>query len=631
MAGNHIKLTIIIPYFELKEYTEELLKTLAPQVTPEVEIILVDDGSREPFKTSFEWCQVIRKKNGGAGSARNAGIDKAKGEYITFIDADDLVPEYYIKEILKCIDDKAADVIDLSFRSFDGRHFNHLLKSDYDYLPYPSPSLRVFKKTYIGDTRFNELKDAAEDEDFCRQMGYLRLHDYKHASICKYMYFYRTEVPMSSVKRFRKGITRTKRIVYYFHHVTKEMTYLLEEFKKEDEVNEVILMTERCDIPELRRYAQLDSPHETWAHEIRGESYPHIQKIDPPLKTQLVLYRSDLYKIGGFMTFLLNFCKGLSDKYDITIVGKKCDHERLKQLLKMVRVDLTGQEIYADNLIMLSFRDELPSNVHAKNIIRMVHACKTSPEWFIPRDYDQLIFVSETAKNSFKEQEAAVVHNFNFTKYQKDCLLLVSATRFPAPDKGIIEDRMRILAKMLNDKGISFTWLNFSDRPMENPPKNFHNVGISYNMNVLIQKADYLVQLSDSECWSYSCLEALMIGTPILCTPFPSAFEMGIKDGFNAHVIPFDMNFDVNKLLKVPCFNFNYKNEDIRQQWIDILGDTEPLHDYIPEELVEVEVLDGFLDIQQGRFLNRGERCMMSKQRADEIRLKLGNKFLKEI
>ena len=631
MAGNNIKLSIIIPYFELKEYTEELLKALAPQVTPEVEIILVDDGSREPFETPYKWCNVIRKKNGGAGSARNVGLDKAKGEYITFIDADDLVPEYYIKEILKCIDDKAADVIDLSFRSFDGIHFNHLLSSDYDYLPFPSPSLRVFKKDYIGEIRFSEIKDAAEDEDFSRRVGYLREKNYKHASICRYMYFYRTEVPMSSVKRFRKGLTKTKRIVYFFDHVTKDMSYLLEEFKKEDEVNEVILMTNRCDLPELRRYAQLDSPHATWANIIRGELYPHILKIDSPIKAQVVLYRSDLYKIGGFMTFLINFCKEMSDKYDISIVGKKCDHERLKQLLKMVRVELSGKEIYTDNLIMLSFRDELPSNVHAKKIIRMVHACKTSPEWFIPRDYDQLIFVSETAKKSFDEQEAAVIHNFNLSLYKKDCLLLVSATRFPAPDKGIIEDRMRILAKMLNDKGISFTWLNFSDRPMENPPKNFHNVGVSYNMQILLQKADYLVQLSDSECWSYSCLEALMLKTPIICTPFPSAFEMGVIDGVNAHVVPFDMDFDVKKLLNIPHFTFAYDNNEIRRQWIDILGDTKPLHDYVPEELVEVEVLDGFLDIQQGRFLDRGERCMMSKQRADEIRFKLGNKFLKEI
>ena len=71
MARYHLKLSIIIPYFELKEYTDELLKALAPQVTPEVEIILVDDGSSIPFETDFEWLKVIRKENGGAGSARN--------------------------------------------------------------------------------------------------------------------------------------------------------------------------------------------------------------------------------------------------------------------------------------------------------------------------------------------------------------------------------------------------------------------------------------------------------------------------------------------------------------------------------------------------------------------------------
>lgn len=630
MAGYNLKLSIIIPYFELKEYTDELLKALAPQVTPEVEIILVDDGSSVPFETDFEWLKVIRKENGGAGSARNVGIDKAKGDYITFIDADDLVPEYYIKEILKSIDDKAADIIDLSLRSFDGKHFNHLLKSDHDYLPFPSPSLRVFKRSYIGDIRFSEVKDAAEDEDFCRRCGYLINKDYKHASICKYMYFYRTEVPMSSVKRYRKGITRTKRIVYYFHHVTKDMGYLLEEFKKEDELNEVILMTKRCDIPELRRYCQLSEPHGTWAHEIRGEAYQHIQKITVPLKTQLVIYRSDLYKIGGFMSFLLNFCRKMKDKYDITIVGKKCDNERLKQLLSLVRVDISGGEIYADNLIMLSFLDELPSNVHAKKIIRMVHACKTRPEYKIPRDYNKLIFVSKTAQDSFNDKASTVIHNIIIPD-EREHLLLVSATRFPAPDKGIIEDRMRILAKMLNDKGISFTWLNFADRPMENPPKNFHNAGVSYNIHGMIKKADYLVQLSDSECWSYSCLEALTYGTAVICTPFPSTKEMGIVDGVNAHIIPFDMDFDVSKLLNVPEFIYKYDNEEIRQQWIEILGNTQPLNDYDPGQMVEVEILEGFNDMQLRRFLNKGERLLMTKERANEIRVTLGDSYIREV
>lgn len=628
MAKRIVKLTIIIPYYELKEYTEELLTILAPQVNDSVEVLLIDDGSRIPFETKHKWCKVIRKENGGAGSARNLGIDKAKGQYITFIDADDLVPEYYVKEILRTIDARAVDIIDLSIRSLDGRQFNHLLSSDHDYLPFPSPSLRVFKRSYIGDTRFSELKDAAEDEDFCRRMGYLRKHDYTHASICKYMYFYRTEVPMSSVKRYKKGLTRTKRVVYYFNHVTKDMTYLLEEFKNEDLVNEVVLMTNKNDIPELLRYAQLEYPHGTWAHVIRGEKCPYLTKVNSPLRTQIVIYRSNLYKIGGFMTFLQNFCKALKDNYDITICGKKCDEERFKQLSKLVRVDISGQEIYCDTLIQVSIMDELPKNVHPKRVIRMVHTCKTSPEWKIPKDYNDLIFVSETSKKSFGDTKAAVIHNMLTLEHKKH-LLLVSATRLPAPDKGLIEERMRMLANMLNDKGISFTWLNFADGQMPDPPKNFYNVGVSYNMQGMIRKADYLVQLSDSECWSYACLEALMHGTALICTPFPSAFEMGVWDKINAHVVPFDMNFDVTELLEIPRFTFDYDNEAIKQQWIELLGNTKPLHDYDPESMAQVEVLKDFYDVELLRTLKSGEKRTMTKQRAQQIIERLGNSFIK--
>ena len=86
------KLSIIIPYYNGGEYTKALLDCLAPQVTKDVEVILVDDGSKEPFKTTEKWLKVIRKENGGVSSARNAGIDKATGEYITFVDHDDLLP-----------------------------------------------------------------------------------------------------------------------------------------------------------------------------------------------------------------------------------------------------------------------------------------------------------------------------------------------------------------------------------------------------------------------------------------------------------------------------------------------------------------------------------------------------------
>lgn len=69
------KLSIIISYYNLKPYTDELLDVLAPQITPEVDVIVVDDGSKEPYKTDYKWCRVERKENGGCASARNRGIE----------------------------------------------------------------------------------------------------------------------------------------------------------------------------------------------------------------------------------------------------------------------------------------------------------------------------------------------------------------------------------------------------------------------------------------------------------------------------------------------------------------------------------------------------------------------------
>ena len=184
---NEIGLSIIIPYYNGGSYTEELLDRLDPQITDEVEVILVDDGSEKPFKTDYPWCKVIRKKNGGCASARNRGLNVAKGRYIAFIDADDMVPEYFVEKLLKKTEGD-YDIIDFSWKSltFEGKQHNYVLRSDKDRLPNPSVCTRAFKRSFIGDIRFNEKKDSTEDEDFSRKVGYLYRTDYKHGSISEY-------------------------------------------------------------------------------------------------------------------------------------------------------------------------------------------------------------------------------------------------------------------------------------------------------------------------------------------------------------------------------------------------------------------------------------------------------------
>ena len=112
-----MRLSIIIPYYNAKPYTDELLDVLAPQMSDQVEVILVDDGSPEPFTTEHKWVQVVRKDNGGCASARNVGINLAKGDYISFLDADDLVPKYFVERLFKKFDEKPYDVIDFSWKS----------------------------------------------------------------------------------------------------------------------------------------------------------------------------------------------------------------------------------------------------------------------------------------------------------------------------------------------------------------------------------------------------------------------------------------------------------------------------------------------------------------------------------
>jgi len=101
-----IKISVIIPVYNTEDYLESCLDSLFLQKYQDVEFILVDDGSTD---NSLNLCNkyaakdsrfvVLHKENGGPSSARNIGIAKAKGEYITFVDSDDFVSYNAYQEI----------------------------------------------------------------------------------------------------------------------------------------------------------------------------------------------------------------------------------------------------------------------------------------------------------------------------------------------------------------------------------------------------------------------------------------------------------------------------------------------------------------------------------------------------
>lgn len=98
------KLSIIIAYYQTYDLTIQLLDILQKQVTKDVEIILVDDGCNEQRFNKYSFLKIIHlPENHGASYALNTGLDNAKGQYIGFIDSDDMVVDNYIDTLLKLI------------------------------------------------------------------------------------------------------------------------------------------------------------------------------------------------------------------------------------------------------------------------------------------------------------------------------------------------------------------------------------------------------------------------------------------------------------------------------------------------------------------------------------------------
>lgn len=102
-------ISIIAPVYNVEKYLDRCVKSLIAQTYENIEIILVDDGSTDSCgKKCDEYAllddriRVIHKKNGGLSDARNAGIDRASGNYIAFIDSDDFVSELYIGKTMEC-------------------------------------------------------------------------------------------------------------------------------------------------------------------------------------------------------------------------------------------------------------------------------------------------------------------------------------------------------------------------------------------------------------------------------------------------------------------------------------------------------------------------------------------------
>lgn len=114
---DEIKVSVILPVYNSEKYIATTLESLINQTLKEIEIICVNDGSKDnsiqilkEFEIKDERIKIIDKENQGVWKARMDGIKKAKGQYITFIDSDDYVKENFLERLYKSITENSSDV-----------------------------------------------------------------------------------------------------------------------------------------------------------------------------------------------------------------------------------------------------------------------------------------------------------------------------------------------------------------------------------------------------------------------------------------------------------------------------------------------------------------------------------------
>ncbi|MCP3822168.1 CDP-glycerol glycerophosphotransferase family protein [Streptomyces sp. A3M-1-3] len=110
------RLTVVVPIYNVEDYLGECLRSLADQTMPDFEVVMVNDGSTDGsariaagFAAGDERFRLVEQANAGLGAARNTGAGLARGEFLAFVDSDDVVPPDAYARMLSALDASGSD------------------------------------------------------------------------------------------------------------------------------------------------------------------------------------------------------------------------------------------------------------------------------------------------------------------------------------------------------------------------------------------------------------------------------------------------------------------------------------------------------------------------------------------
>lgn len=208
--------SVIIPCYNGADYIRQTIESVMAQSYSPIEILVVDDGSTDEsryiaqgYAETSKNVQVIEKENGGLASARNAGINAAKGQFLAFLDSDDFWhPEkvaLHVAHFQKSGSDREAIPLGVSYASTrfvdeNGRRLKHRRRpkrsrlSDYDLYcrnPITNGSNAVFHRDVFSAIRFDETLERNQDIDCWLRIAFGSAQKWRFEGIDEELTYYR--------------------------------------------------------------------------------------------------------------------------------------------------------------------------------------------------------------------------------------------------------------------------------------------------------------------------------------------------------------------------------------------------------------------------------------------------------
>lgn len=274
------------------------------------------------------------------------------------------------------------------------------------------------------------------------------------------------------------------------------------------------------------------------------------------------IFRSGFWVAGGMETWIYNIAKRWGSTHDITVIYDNAEAKQIDRLRELVKcVEYVGQDFEFDTAIWCYDFLGLETT-KAKRKIHMVHA-DYSHNYNFDKGASKLPFVDEVYAVSARAAKSAaklfnvhteVLYNPMEVAVEKKQLRIISATRL-THEKGL--ERMVKLDKALQKAGVDYIWDIYTPSYKEKEIISRFSDSVAFLKPVMsmmnkMKKYDFLVQLSDSESFGYSIVEAMMLKLQLVVTAMPVIPELNVNK-YNAIIVP----------LRRCCVNYNKIVEQI--------------------------------------------------------------------